>query len=128
MAQPEPGSRKTGSEEDSHGDAAKLRARLDALKADLGEHIAEKKAGERSAGSSRENASALASGMRAASELVAGVLVGAGLGYLLDRQFGTMPLFLIILLLAGMGAGFLNVYRMGARPTRKPDAQDGPQG
>jgi ATP synthase protein I len=117
MAGPEPKSDRAGDGADSQGDAAKLRARLDALKADLGEQIAEKKVEEKSAGATRENASALAVGMRAASELVAGVIVGAGLGYLLDQQFGTKPLLLIILMVFGMAAGFVNIARLGLRPT-----------
>lgn len=50
-------------------------------------------------------------GTRVAAELVSGVLVGAGLGYLLDKLFGSEPILLIILLILGGAAGFLNVYR-----------------
>lgn len=108
-------------------DDRELRARLEALKADLGEHIRQEQAEGAKASSSRESASALATGMRAASELFAAVLVGAGLGYVLDLQFGTRPLLLIILMMCGMGAGFLNVYRLGARSTRKTGGQNGPK-
>ena len=45
------------------------------------------------------------------SELISGVIVGAGIGYLLDILFGTRPLLLIIFLFLGGVAGFLNVYR-----------------
>ena len=46
-----------------------------------------------------------------AKELISGVIVGAGIGYLLDILFGTRPLLLIIFLFLGGVAGFLNVYR-----------------
>src|SRR5262245_26123072 len=52
---------------------------------------------------------------RLASEFVAAVLVGAGLGWLLDRLAGTSPFGLIILLLLGFGAGLLNMARASRR-------------
>ena len=50
-------------------------------------------------------------GFRIGAELISGVIVGAGIGYLLDILFGTRPLLLIIFLFLGGVAGFLNVYR-----------------
>lgn len=38
-------------------------------------------------------------------DLTAGIVVGAGLGWGLDSLFGTMPLFLIVLVLLGFAAG-----------------------
>ncbi|MDE2385752.1 MAG: AtpZ/AtpI family protein [Alphaproteobacteria bacterium] len=54
-------------------------------------------------------------GYRLVSEFVAGVLVGALVGYGLDYVFHTLPLFLIIFLLAGFGAGILNMSRAANR-------------
>jgi ATP synthase protein I len=54
-------------------------------------------------------------GYRLISEFVAGVLVGGLLGYGLDYLFGTLPLFLIIFLLLGFGAGILNMSRAANR-------------
>ena len=48
-------------------------------------------------------------------ELLAGVLVGGGLGWLLDRQFGTRPWLLLAFLLLGIAAGFWNVVRTARR-------------
>ena len=48
---------------------------------------------------------------RLASEFVAGVLVGAALGWGLDRVAGTSPWGLIGLLLLGFCAGVVNVVR-----------------
>jgi len=44
-------------------------------------------------------------------ELLAGVLVGAGLGRFLDGQLGTLPWLLLALLLLGFAAGMLNAIR-----------------
>ena len=55
--------------------------------------------------------SALARGFRLSTELVAGVLVGAGLGWLLDRWLGISPWGMIVFLLLGFAAGVLNVMR-----------------
>jgi len=54
-------------------------------------------------------------GYRLVSEFVAGILVGAALGYGLDYVFHTLPLFLIIFLLAGFGAGMVNMSRAANR-------------
>ena len=56
-------------------------------------------------------ASGYARGFRLSSELVAGVIVGAGLGWLIDRWFGVSPWGLIVFLLLGFAAGVLNVMR-----------------
>ncbi|HZQ13788.1 MAG TPA: AtpZ/AtpI family protein [Pseudolabrys sp.] len=57
------------------------------------------------------SASAYASGFRMSTELVAGVVVGAGVGWLLDRWLGISPWGLIVFLLLGFAAGVLNVMR-----------------
>jgi len=56
--------------------------------------------------------------------MVAGVGVGAFVGYWLDRWLGTSPWLLIVFFFLGSAAGMLNVYRvvtgidmaMGYRP------------
>jgi ATP synthase protein I len=55
--------------------------------------------------------SAIARGFRLSTELVAGVLVGAAIGWLLDRWLGISPWGLIVFLLLGFVAGVLNVMR-----------------
>ena len=57
------------------------------------------------------DASAIARGFRLSTELVAGVLVGAAIGWLLDRWLGISPWGLIVFLLLGFAAGILNVMR-----------------
>ena len=55
--------------------------------------------------------SGLARGLRLSTELVAGVLVGAGIGWALDRWLGISPWGLIVFLLLGFAAGVRNVVR-----------------
>ena len=51
-------------------------------------------------------------GMRVATELFAGVLVGAVLGYFFDSIFKTLPIFLVIFVILGALGGFWNVYKL----------------
>lgn len=51
---------------------------------------------------------------RLASEFVAAIIVGAGLGYGIDLIAGTRPWATVILLLIGFAAGILNVVRSAA--------------
>jgi ATP synthase protein I len=55
--------------------------------------------------------SALARGFRLSTELVAGVIVGALIGWLIDRWLGISPWGMILFLFAGFAAGVLNVIR-----------------
>jgi ATP synthase protein I len=48
---------------------------------------------------------------RLTTELVAGLVVGGGIGLLLDKWLGTGPVFLLIFFVLGMAAGILNVFR-----------------
>ncbi|ANT50503.1 AtpZ/AtpI family protein [Mesorhizobium amorphae] len=49
--------------------------------------------------------------LKLSSEFIAGIVVGVGLGWFLDRMAGTSPWGLIVGLLLGFGAGVLNVLR-----------------
>jgi ATP synthase protein I len=62
-----------------------------------------------------QGASDYSKGYRLISEFVAGVLVGAAVGFGLDKLFGTLPLFLIIFVLVGFAAGILNMSRAANR-------------
>jgi ATP synthase protein I len=67
----------------------------------------------------------MARGFRLSTELVAGVLVGAGIGWLIDRWVGTTPLGMIVFLLLGFAAGVLNVMRVaGVVATNTLDPPD----
>lgn len=43
--------------------------------------------------------------------LVSGTLVGAGLGWFLDKWLDTKPWLFLTMLVLGIVAGFMNVYR-----------------
>lgn len=49
--------------------------------------------------------------MRIGVELLAALIVGVGIGLLLDHWLETAPLFLVVFFFLGAGAGILNVYR-----------------
>lgn len=72
---------------------------------------ARRPAGPEREGSSGSSRHGYASALRLSSEFIAGVLVGAGLGWFIDRMAGTSPWGLIVFLLLGFGAGVLNVLR-----------------
>lgn len=62
---------------------------------------------------------AMAQGYRFLSEVVGGVLMGAGLGWLADRFITPEPLGLITGLLAGSGLSIFVAVRTAARATNK---------
>ena len=96
---------------DNRSDEAALSARL----RHLGERLDHERASHRpepvSGNRTSTDASALARGLRLSSELVAGVLVGGLIGWLLDRWLGISPWGLIVFVLLGFAAGVLNVMR-----------------
>lgn len=92
-------------------DRSSLHARLDALKA------------SRQAEDAPEPSRAMkgmAEGLKIASEFIAGIVVGAVIGYGIDQLFGTTPFGLIVFLLFGFAAGVLNVIRSAGRKPTAP--------
>ncbi|MEE2525282.1 AtpZ/AtpI family protein [Hyphobacterium sp. HN65] len=59
----------------------------------------------------RPNSNGWAIGFRYGTEFIVGVLVGAALGFLVDRFLGIAPFGILIGTLIGFGAGTLNVVR-----------------
>jgi ATP synthase protein I len=104
-----------GSRDKSSSEEAALSARLGNLDHRLSEIRGSRKVGTDQSGTEQETAqaraSAMAIGLRLSSELVAGVLVGAALGWGFDRLLSTSPWGLIVFLLLGFTAGVLNVMR-----------------
>ena len=61
--------------------------------------------------------------MRFSIDLLAGVIVGVAVGYLIDRFSGTLPLFLIIGLFIGVAAGIRNMMISAKNIDKKLDEQ-----
>lgn len=94
----------------------KLDARLKALREKTDERHGE---GQRS----DIPRSAMGYAFRIGVELVAGLVVGGVIGWLLDTWLGTLPLFLILFFFLGSAAGILNVFR-AARQMERAEAED----
>jgi ATP synthase protein I len=106
---------KSGNRDQSSSDEAALSARLGNLDQRLSKIKDIRKTGTDQSGNEQDNAqaraSAMAMGFRLSSELVAGVLAGAALGWGFDRLLSTSPWGLIVFLLLGFTAGVINVMR-----------------
>ncbi|MBI5130325.1 MAG: AtpZ/AtpI family protein [Rhodopseudomonas palustris] len=107
------GSKQTDGSRGNTPDEAALSARLGSL-----DHRLSKIGGGRKIGTdpseeeqAQAKASAMAVGLRLSSELVAGVLGGAALGWGFDRLLSTSPWGLIVFSLLGFTAGVINVMR-----------------
>jgi ATP synthase protein I len=105
----------SGNRDQSSSDEAALSARLGSLDQRLSEIRGSRKIETDPSGNEQDaaqaKASAMAVGLRLSSELVAGVLVGAALGWGFDRLLSTSPWGLIVFLLLGFVAGVVNVMR-----------------
>jgi len=104
-----------GNRDQAPPDEAALSARLGSLNQRLSKIRDSRKIGTDPSGNEQETAqakaSAMAMGLRLSSELVAGVLGGAALGWGFDRLLSTSPWGLIVFLLLGFTAGVINVMR-----------------
>src|SRR5512143_947107 len=103
------GTRGQGDRKEPPDDEAALSARLQRL----GDRLKDTSRPSENVSGPRQTAdpSAMARGFRLSTELVAGVVVGALIGWLLDRWLGISPWGLIVFLLLGFAAGVLNVMR-----------------
>jgi ATP synthase protein I len=102
----------TGNESGNRNRSAE-EAALSARLQSLGDRLAHQKGlpqAETRSGS-KSDPSALARGFRLSTELVAGVLVGAFIGWALDKWLGISPWGMIVFLLLGFAAGVINVMR-----------------
>ncbi len=77
---------------------------------------AETKRRPQASGRAAANSSAWGIGARVGVELLSALVVGLGIGWALDRWFGTTPLLLVIGVLLGGAAGIANVWRLMAPP------------
>src|SRR5450631_3130547 len=114
-----------GSRDQSSPDEAALSARLGSLDHRLSEIEGSRKIRTNQSGNEQDaaqaKASAMAVGLRLSSELVAGVLAGAALGWGFDRLLSTSPWGLIVFLLLGFIAGVMNVMRTAGVMAKQSD-------
>lgn len=88
-----------------------LEERLQRLDAELAKRRTEDNADDVAEEKAAESRKGYAAAMKLSSEFVAAIILGALLGYLVDRFAGTAPWGMIVLLLLGFCAGVLNVMR-----------------
>ena len=120
---PEPGSRKAFSREANDDLAERLN--------ELESRLDRKQRTRRTAQRERSDGSGFANALRLSTEFVAAILVGAGLGWMIDWIFGIAPWAMIVFLLLGFVAGVLNVLRSAgqmAEPRRLGEGQDDDRG
>ena len=55
--------------------------------------------------------SSAAAGFQISTELLSGIVIGASIGYLLDKIFNTAPWMLAIFTIFGGAAGVLSIYK-----------------
>ena len=115
-----------GGAQDDRGTPPPDEAALSARLKRLGERLEQASPSRSETGPASRSAtdhSGFARGFRLSSELVAGVLVGAGLGWLIDKGLGTLPWGVFVFAMLGFTAGVLNVMRQaGVVPGGVPDS------
>ena len=65
------------------------------------------------------NAASLGKALKISTELVAAVVVGSTIGYILDNWFDTKPLLTICFFFMGVAAGILNVFKSAKKMNKK---------
>ena len=95
-------------------DEAALSARLQRLGERLGQHRSDRPSENQGA---KSDPSGLARGLQLTAEFVAGILVGAAIGWLMDRWLRTSPWGMIVWLLLGFAAGVRNLMRAAGAPS-----------
>ena len=65
------------------------------------------------------NTTSLGKALKISTELVAAVVVGSTIGFLLDNWFDTKPLLTICFFIMGVAAGILNVFKSAKKMQKK---------
>ena len=65
------------------------------------------------------NAASLGKALKISTELVAAVVVGTTIGFLLDSWFDTKPVLIICFFIMGVAAGMLNVFKSAKKMHKK---------
>ena len=81
--------------------------------------IAKKNLDAKSSLNESKNASFMGNALRLGTELIAAVMVGTIIGFILDTWFGTKPWLIIVFFFLGSAAGILNVIKTAKRMQEK---------
>ena len=73
--------------------------------------IAKSKIDKNSTDNNKIGSSSLGIAMKLSTEMVAAVIVGTIIGFILDTWFDTKPWFILIFFFVGVAAGITNVFR-----------------
>ena len=73
--------------------------------------IAKDKLSKKNLKQNNENSHTIGAAFKLSTELVSAVAVGAIIGFILDKTFGTKPWLIIIFFFVGVIAGIINVIR-----------------
>ena len=65
------------------------------------------------------NVASLGKALKISTELVAAVVVGTTIGFLLDSWFDTKPVLIICFFFMGVAAGMLNVFKSAKKMHKK---------
>lgn len=84
---------------------------LEELDARVREARGRQAGGRQARGQGETGGDGLGLAWRIGLELVSALIVGVGIGYMLDRWLGTKPWLLILFFVLGSAAGLLNVFR-----------------
>jgi ATP synthase protein I len=98
------------------------RAVLERRSGELGRKLDEARqsgSGRTPVGSGRGRSDAMGQAMRLSTELVGGVIVGGGMGWLLDSWLGTKPWLFLLFFLLGTASGMRSIIR-AALPQKTP--------
>ncbi len=87
--------------------------------------LAERSPKEAKAGKAASSPAGFAMAMRLSTEFIGGILVGAAIGWVIDKLAGTTPWGMIIFLLLGFCAGILNVLRSAGLVAEQHTRRDG---
>lgn len=101
-------------------DDAELEARRDRLAANLAKLGKKSRRSANGEGDGPSAQSGWGYAVKVSSEFIAGITVGAILGFGFDSYFGTSPWGLIVLLMLGFAAGVLNVLRSVGKVAKPP--------
>jgi ATP synthase protein I len=109
-----------GRRPDDDEDLARRKAVLEAALA-----VRNRKAAEAGKPRAAGSAAGFATALKLSSEFIGAILVGAAIGWLIDRVAGTSPWGMIVLLLLGFCAGILNVLRSAGVLAEQAARRDG---